>query len=81
MSSVHSSPAVNAASWYALVQITWLFVLSGGRLGLHGVAQFGGILGVTLAVDQHQRIPLVVLDDVGDAGEMLKKKKKQGRGS
>lgn len=44
------------------------------RLGLHGVAQFGGVLGVVLAVDQHQRIPLVVLDDLRDAAEMLKNK-------
>lgn len=71
ISSVHSSLRVNAAGWYAQVQIAWLFALSEGRLGLHGVAQFGGILGVTLAVNQHQWIPLVVLDDVGDAGEML----------
>lgn len=45
-----------------------------GRLRLHGVAQFGGVLGVVLAVDQHQRIPLVVLNDLRDAAEILKNK-------
>lgn len=47
-------------------------------LGLDGAAQFGGVLGVTLAVDQHQRNPLVVLDDVGHAAEILEEKKKVG---
>lgn len=45
------------------------------HLGLDGAAQFGCVLGVTLAVDQHQRNPLVVLDDVGHAAEILRKKK------
>lgn len=49
-----------------------------GHLGPRGVAQFGGVLCVTLAVDQHQRIPHVVLDDVRDAAEILKNKTKQG---
>lgn len=48
-----------------------LFATSKGHLGPGRVAQFGGILGVTLAVDQHQRMLLVVLDDVGDAAEIL----------
>lgn len=56
-----------------LSPVSWLFAISEGHLGLHGVAQLGGILGVILAVDQHQWMPLVVLDDVGDTAEMLKK--------
>lgn len=52
---------------------------SEGNLGLHGVAQFGGVLCVALAVDQHQRIPLVVLDDVRDAAEKLKKQNKDDK--
>lgn len=46
------------------------------HLGLDGAVQFGGVLGVTLAVDQHQRIPLVAVDDVGDAAEILEEKEK-----
>lgn len=41
------------------------------RVRLHWVGQLGGVLGVTLAVDEHQRIPLVALDYVGDAVKML----------
>lgn len=48
--------------------------ISGGCLGLHGVAQLGGVTAVALAVNQHQRNPLVVLDDVTDAVEILEKK-------
>lgn len=48
------------------------------HLWLHGVAQFGGVLGVTLAVNQPQRGPLVVLDDVGDAAEILQENKGGG---
>ena len=33
--------------------------------------QFSGVPGVTLAVNQHQRVLNVVLDDTGDTGEML----------
>ncbi|KAA8584034.1 hypothetical protein FQN60_015242, partial [Etheostoma spectabile] len=39
----------------------------------HWVAQSGGFLGVTLAVNQHQRKLLVVVDDVGEAAEILQK--------
>lgn len=39
--------------------------------GRDGLAQSDGVLAVTLAVDQHQRMPLVVLYDVGDAAEKL----------
>lgn len=39
------------------------------------VAEPGGVLGVVLAVDQHQRSPLVVLDDVRQAVEILQGKK------
>lgn len=39
------------------------------------VAEPGGVLGVVLAVDQHQRSPLVVLDDVRQAVEILQNKK------
>lgn len=53
--------------------VPWLFALSGGVLRPHWVAQFGGFLGVTLAVNQHQRILLVVVDDVGEAAEILQK--------
>ena len=53
--------------------VPWLFALSGGVLGPHWVAQFGGFLGVTLAVNQHQRILLVAVDDVGEAAEILQK--------
>lgn len=42
-----------------------------GQLGLYSVAQLGGVLGVALAVNQHERVPLVVLDDAGDAAETL----------
>lgn len=45
------------------------------HLGLDGAVQFGGVLGVTLTVDQHQRIPLMALDDVGDAAEILEEEK------
>lgn len=45
--------------------------VSEGRLGPHRVAQFGGILCVTQAVNQHKWISLVVLDDVGDTAEIL----------
>lgn len=48
------------------------------HLGLDRAAQFGGVLGVILAVNQHQRNPLVVLDDVGHAAEILEDKKKVG---
>lgn len=51
--------------------ITVLSAISEGHLGPRRVAQFGGVLGVTLAVYQHQRIPLVILDDVGDTAEIL----------
>lgn len=40
-------------------------------LGLDGETQLGGVLGVTLTINQHQRDPLVALDDVADAAEML----------
>lgn len=40
-------------------------------MGPDRVVQPGGVLGVVLAVDQHQRGPLVVLDDVGHAVEIL----------
>lgn len=39
------------------------------------MAEPGGVLGVVLAVDQHQRSPLVVLDDVRQAVEILQHKK------
>lgn len=45
-------------------------------MGPHWVAQLGGVLGVALAVDQHQGSPLVVLDDLRNATEILKDKKK-----
>lgn len=45
-------------------------------LRLHGEAQPGSILGVALAIDQHQRGPLMVLNDAGDAAEILEKKKR-----
>lgn len=42
-----------------------------GDLKFYSVAQFGGVPGVTLAVNQHQRIPLMLLNHPGDAAEML----------
>lgn len=59
--------------------ITWLFAISECHLGLHGEAQFGGVLGVTLAINQHQGVSLVVLYDVGDTAEILQKKQEQTR--
>lgn len=46
-----------------------------GHLGLHGVAEFGGVIAIGLAVNQHQGQPLVVLNDVGYTGEILDQKK------
>lgn len=43
--------------------------------GPHWVAQHGGVLGVVLAVDQHQRGPLVGLNHVANAAEVLEGKK------
>ena len=40
-------------------------------LGLHHIIQFGGILAVTLAVNQHQGMPLMVLYHVRDTAETL----------
>lgn len=66
----------NAAGWD--VQFWPLDCLrpAEGRLRLHGVAQLGGVLGVALTVNQHQGIPLVVVNDVGDAAEVLQLKNK-----
>lgn len=44
-------------------------------VGPHWVAELGGVLGVVLAVDQHQGNTPVVLDDVRYAAEILKDKK------
>lgn len=43
------------------MRVTWL----------HWIAQLGSILAVTLDVNQHERNPLVVLNDVRNAGEIL----------
>lgn len=51
-------------------------VIYAPSVGPHWVAQLGGVLGVALAVDHHQGSPLVVIDDLGNAAEMLKDKKK-----
>uniref|UniRef100_A0A0E9WWQ2 Uncharacterized protein n=1 Tax=Anguilla anguilla TaxID=7936 RepID=A0A0E9WWQ2_ANGAN len=40
-------------------------------LGLHGKQQPGGVFGVALTIDQHQGLPLIVLDHTGDTAEML----------
>lgn len=48
--------------------------ISGGHLGLHGVAQLGSVIAIGLAVNQHQGQPLVVLNDVGHTVEILDKK-------
>lgn len=50
--------------------------ISGGHLGLHGVAQFGGVIAIGLAVNQHQGKPLVVFNDVGYTAEILDEKQK-----
>lgn len=63
-SSAASDPPVNTKSCWALSSAL-------GASGLHGEAEPRGVLGVALAVDQHQRVPLVVLDDVRHAAEVL----------
>lgn len=50
--------------------------ISGGHLGLHGVAQLGAVIAIGLAVNQHQGQLLVVLNDVGYTAEILDQKKK-----
>lgn len=74
MSSVNSL-TVNTAGLRMHESNHWAVHHPQGSLGLHRIAQFGGILGVTLGVNQHQRVPLVVLDDVRDAAEILQKQK------
>lgn len=75
MSSVNNSVTVKG-ELECTSPVTRLFAISEGLLGRHWVAQSGGVLGVALAVNEHQRIPLVVLNDVGDAAEILKPKNK-----
>lgn len=70
MCSVNSSLIVNTAGWDAQVQ-SLVVATSEGHLGPHRVAQLGGVLAVTLAVNQHEWISLVVLNDVGDVAEIL----------
>lgn len=53
-----------------------LAAISEGRLGLHGVAQLGGVIAIGLAVNQHHGQPLVVLNDVRYTVEILDKKNK-----
>lgn len=53
-----------------------LAAISEGRLGLHGVAQLGGVIAIGLAVNQHYGQPLVVLNDVRYTVEKLDKKNK-----
>lgn len=52
-----------------------LAAISEGCLGLHGVAQLGGVIAIGLAVNQHHGQPLVVLNDVRYTVEILDKKK------
>lgn len=54
-----------------------LAAISEGRLGLHWVAQLGGVIAIGLAVNQHHGQPLVVLNDVRDTVEILGKKNKK----
>lgn len=56
-----------------------LAAISEGCLGLHGVAQLGGVIAIGLAVNQHHGQPLVVLNDVRYTVEILDKKKQTHR--